>query len=135
MKLHLGVVVVPEPSSHWDTYEVGTQLEKEYGLFSRFAQYNMNSIVKDLEESIGRAIDRLAEGRPSEAFQMGTQRIEQSFREFLDNETMAQLGIPGVPTKAALQGKSKRFKGGRGPRRPSFIDSGTLQKSFKAWVD
>jgi hypothetical protein len=49
---------------------------------------------------------------------------------------MDTLGIPGVPTLAAQEGRSSRFKKGKGkgPRK-SFIDTGLYVGSFKSWVD
>jgi hypothetical protein len=63
------------------------------------------------------------------------QNIENAFRQFLSLKEMDKLGVPGVPTQAALEGRSKRFKSGKGPApRPSFIDTGQYQSTFRAWV-
>lgn len=135
MILHLGVIDVPEPNGN-STFEVGTILEDKYGLFSRFADHKMESIVEALENSIEGAMETVfMGGSVGNPFASAEGKIDQMFREFLDNEEMATLGVPGVPTKAALIGKSVRHKRQRGPRRPSFIDSGILQASFKSWVD
>jgi hypothetical protein len=64
--------------------------------------------------------------------------IEERFKDFLSLQEMDKLGVPGVPTEAAKKGKSSRFKRRRskgGAPRPSFIDTGLYQSSFKAWVD
>jgi len=133
--LHLGVIDVPEPNGA-TTFEVGTILEAKYGLFSRFADSELPSIASNLADSVAGALETIMQGGPvTDPFASGTSQIEQDFRHFLDIEEMAKLGVPGVPTKAALKGKSIRFKRSKGPRRPSFIDSGILQKSFKSWVD
>lgn len=134
MKLHLGVIDVPEPEGG-TTYSVGKTLEEKYGLFSRFADSESQKIADHLAESISGALETVLMGQGvKDPFEAGTQQIDQDFRHFLDIEKMAQLGVAGVPTKAALMGKSIRFKRKTGPRRPSFIDSGTLQTSFKSWV-
>jgi len=110
-------------------------LEGKYGLFSRFAQLNEQRMANHLADSVNDAIHTLLSGGVvTDPFLDGCEEINQDFRTFLDEEKMAILGVPGVPTKAALSGRSKRFKRSRGPRRPSFIDSGTLQTSFKSWV-
>ena len=134
LKLYLGVIDVPEPEGN-TTYGVGKILEEKYGLFSKFAESESNAIAHNLAESLAGALETLYMGQPvQDPFIAGTEQIDQDFRHFLDIEKMAQLGVPGVPTGAALMGKSIRFKRKRGPRRPSFIDSGILQTSFKSWV-
>lgn len=135
MKLHLGVIDVPEPEGG-TTYTVGKALEEKYGLFSKFAESESTKIAEHLSESIAGALETIYMGQQvKDPFEAGTQGIDQDFRHFLDIEKMAQLGVPGVPTKAALMGKSIRFKRRTGPRRPSFIDSGILQTSLKSWVE
>lgn len=135
MKLHLGVVVVPEPQGG-DTYSVATILEEKYGLFSKFAEAHQQDIANNLAESVAGALETIMMGGTSpDPFAAGASQIDQEFRTFLDTEEMAKLGVAGVPTKAALMGKSIRFKRKRGEKRPSFIDSGVLQASFKSWVE
>ena len=121
MKLFLGVVDLPEPEGN-TTYGVGKILEEKYGLFSKFYESHEDKIVKNLTESLVGALETTLMG----------QHVEDPFVAATDQ--IATLGVQGVPTKAALMGKSVRFKRKRGPRRPSFIDSGTLQTSFKSWV-
>ena len=134
MKLNLGVIDVPEPEGN-TTYGVGKILEEKYGLFSKFYESHEDKIVKNLTESLVGALETTLMGQHVEdPFVAATDQIDQDFRTFLDLEQMATLGVQGVPTKAALMVKSVRFKLKRGPRRPSFIDSGTLQTSFKSWV-
>jgi hypothetical protein len=135
MKLHIGVIDVPEPEGN-TTGNVATILEEKYGLFSKFADSQIDKIADNLSESIAGALESLMQGyvQPN-PFAAATSQIDQDFRHFLDIEEMAKLGVPGVPTKAALMGKSIRFKRKKGPRRPSFIDSGVLQTSLKSWVE
>jgi hypothetical protein len=135
MILHIGVIDVPEPEGS-TTGDVATILEEKYGLFSHFADSQIDKIAANLTESFQGALETLMMGHtPSNPFAAATSQIDQDFRHFLDIEEMAKLGVPGVPTKAALMGKSIRFKRRVGPRRPSFIDSGVLQTSLKSWVE
>lgn len=135
MILHLGVIDQPEPNGA-TTYEVGTILEDKYGLFSRFAEANIDAIKSNIEDALIGALETMMQGGVvHNEFSAATDQIDKDFRTFLDNEDMAKLGVPGVPTKAALRGKSVRHKKNRGPRRPSFIDSGILQSSFRSWID
>ena len=135
MILHIGVIDVPEPEGS-TTGNVATILEEKYGLFSHFADSQIDKIAANLTESMLGALESTLQGHPpSNSFAAATSQIDQDFRHFLDIEEMAKLGVPGVPTKAALMGKSIRFKRKVGPRRPSFIDSGVLQTSLKSWVE
>jgi hypothetical protein len=43
-------------------------------------------------------------------------------------------GMPGVPTRRALDGISKRLKNKKGDPRASFVDTGTYQAAMRAWV-
>jgi hypothetical protein len=147
MKIHLGVANGPHP--YWeeeehkgiefeplDTFAIAQVLEANYGLFTQFADYEIDHIAFSLAESANNALQEYVNTghKPENIFGDTTFEIESDFKEFLDSEKMAKFGIKGVPTKAALEGKSLRFKRKKGPRRPSFIDSGVLQSSFKAWV-
>lgn len=135
MKLHLGVIDVPEPEGN-TTYGVAMILEEKYELFSKFAESESDKIAKHLEESVAGAIENLTLGVFNKnPFLQANEEIDADFKHFLDIEKIAQLGVAGVPTKAALMGKSIRFKRKFGARRPSFIDSGVLQASLKSWVD
>jgi len=150
--LHLGVIDVPEPEGN-TTYGVATELEEKYELFSVFARVYENKIVNGLTESMAGALETMMQGgKVKDPFADATSEIDCYFKHFLSSQEAEQQGIPGTPTKAALEGKSIRFKGrltakgyvkGKragftrvtGIRRPSFIDSGVLQASFKSWVD
>lgn len=158
MKLHLGVVDVPHIQPGVTTYDVGMELEKDYGLFSAFAEFYEHSIDQAIDRDLNVAIEKLLSGEKvakdlPAIFGSSTSAIDTMFRNFLDSSVIEGMGKPGVPTKAALEGKRTRFKGkgssagswvkgkrggtsvGYGPRRPSFIDSGILRASFKSWVD
>lgn len=152
MKLHLGVIDVPEPEGG-TTYSVAQELEETYGLFSIFAEYELDNAAFALEQSVSNALENvMTTGNiPKDIFAEAMGEIENDFQQFLDNSTIEKMGVKGVPTKAALEGRSIRFKRGsakswvkgkkskflrvEGPRRPSFIDSGVLQASFKSWVE
>jgi len=152
MILHLGVIDVPEPGGN-TTHGVATILEEKYGLFSVFAQVYEKKIVDSLTESMAGSLETLLQGgNVKNPYQDATSEIEAYFKNFLSSQEAEKQGIPGTPTQAALEGRSIRFKGkfnatnyvaGKragftrkvGVRRPSFIDSGVMQASFKSWVD
>lgn len=150
MRLHLGVLdPMLEPNGQ-TTATVAQALEGDYLLFSNFYWANEQAIADTLADSVASALDTMLAGLPAQSspFADGEAIIEQKFKDFLTNDEMAKLGVTGVPTIAAQQGRSSRRRAGGkhrkvkgtwrtvyGPPRPSFIDSGTLRASLKAWVE
>lgn len=152
--LHLGVADVPyaqapgaahrytrahSKGSAVTTGDVAEWLEDKYHPMEVFAQQHMDDLAKDLEGSLQGALEDLLMGAPAgaDAFGSATSKVEERFKEFLSLKEMDALGYPGVPTQASLRGVSHRFKHpyARRPPRPSFIDTGLYQSSFKAWVE
>lgn len=157
MKLHLGVIDQNYfGGGDKSTADVAQILEANYAIMGTFAEMNSEFIGEALSDSVTGAMESLLSGSVSpDAFASGAAKIEQRFREFLDQEEMAgfrgsvfasaaagayQVGGKGlgqVPTKAALRGVNHRLKhpyAKANPRRPSFIDTGLYEASFRAWV-
>lgn len=148
--LHLGVLdPMIEPNGN-TAFEVGTILEDKYGLFSNFYYLHKGDIADAIADSLQGAIDMIANGEApkGDIFADANAQISTMMNHFLRDSEVEGLGIPGVPTKAALEGHSKRRRAGgkarkvlgswksvKGARRPSFIDSGILQTSLRAWID
>ena len=144
LKLHLGVVQVPEwGNSQWDSYDVAKHLEESYGLYSGFVEYEGQKIADLLADSVAGSMETLLQGGVvKDPFKAGTEQITKDFREFISSQKAEQALAPGsgkypVPTKAALVGRSKRRARpyAKGDRRPSFIDSGIFEKSITTWVE
>lgn len=137
MKINLGVIVQQYGygNTDMDTLDVANELEARYGLFTQFWNVHQDEIVADAGQTIADAIIReIQDGvQPTGAYTLSD--AVSAFDRFLNNEEMAGLGIDGVPTLAALQGRDSRRKKMKGPRRPSFIDGGLLKANFIAWVD
>ncbi len=150
--LHLGVADVPyinapapvkrgrKPKSsgtNETTGEVAERLENKYHVMQVFYEQHKADVAAALEGALAGALENLLAGAPSSVapFGEGAAKIETMFKRFLSDKEMDRLGYPGVPTMASLLGISHRFKGKRGPVRPSFIDTGMYQTSFKAWID
>jgi hypothetical protein len=146
--LHLGVIDQPYDNSVGATTGMVAEiLEDKYHVMEVFFESRVDEVIGALERSIQGAIDALDMGAPVEnidPFGGATGEIEAAFRHFLDSKEMESLGIPGVPTQAALDGVSHRFKnprykntkGGKKVKRaprPSFIDTGLYEASMKAW--
>lgn len=110
-------------------------LEDKYQVMETFYNFHEKEIISELEEGLTGAIESMLMGSPvvGRAFDTGCSEIEKMFNTFLDSKEMDNK-VDGVPTQASLLGISHRFKLKRGPPRPSFIDTGLYQNSFKCWV-
>lgn len=152
MKLHLGVIVIPyvnvpeEYKRHRrksgtagteTTGDVATWLENKYGVMAVFFDQMKDQIAAKMAESVAGAIENLFLGGPVQALPLATAEafIDTEFKKFLSSRKIESLGIVGVPTKAAIDGVNHRLKSGRGPRRPSFLDTGLYSASFKSWFE
>jgi hypothetical protein len=151
--LHLGVADLPynqaQPpprkgrrrrktsASTVTTGDVAEFLENRYHIMEIFFQERQADIAGYLENSLEGALENVLLGAPpsNDPFGTATSEIEDRFKMFLSNKEMEALGYPGVPTQAALKGVNHRLKLRKGPRRPSFIDTGLYQASFHAWID
>lgn len=158
MKLHLGVVDIPygdaskkgaaKSDRSITTGDVAEILEDNYGIMEYFYNIHKNEIDEWILDSFENAIESIdAGGNLSfDAFGRAAQKIQARFDDFLSNKEMDGL-IPGVPTQASLDNVSHRFKKRVATRkrpkkkkvkagpRPSFIDTGLYQNTFRAWID
>jgi len=149
--LHLGVVDIPytQRASSKKTKKVasGTQttgdvaewLEAKYGVMDAFYNSNKSDISIVLEEAVSVELENLLMGRPinKNAFGNKVDAVQKLFADFLDTHQAERVITKGkVPTDAAIRGVNHRMKNNKGtPGRPSFVDTGLYQSSFKAWVD
>lgn len=119
------------------TGDVAEILEDRYHVMEIFFEVHQADIAKALEGSIEGALQNALMGAPAaqDPLAGAHSQIEALFKQFLSNKGLDALGYPGVPTAAALAGVNHRLKLRRGPSRPSFIDTGTFQASFKSWAD
>lgn len=146
--LHLGVIDIPysqapnprqrRPRSNVTTGDVAGWLEDRYHVMELFFEEHASDVVAPaLEKSVAGAITSLMSGAPVtiDPFGSATSKIEDAFKQFLSTGEAERLGIPGVPTQAALRGVNHRMARpyARRASRPSFIDTGLYQSTFKAW--
>lgn len=121
------------------TGDVAEFLEAKYHVMEIFFEENQQEIASALEEGMAGAIESLVMGAPAtlDPFGAGTSAIETRFKNFLLTGQIEKVGYPGIPTQAALMGVNHRMARPhqRRARRPSFIDTGLYESSFKAWVD
>ena len=151
LTLHLGVADVPyghQPGGKggMTTGDVATILEEKYHLMRAFFQVHEKEIAQKLEAGLAASLESLLTGAPLnvDPFGEGCADIEDMFKRDLAERKFDALGIPGVPTAAS--GATTKRKGGinhrlkhpyrqANPARPSFIDTGLFQGSFKSWID
>lgn len=121
------------------TGEVAQILEDRYHIMEVFFEVHGEQIMELLTDAMVGASETEALGGPAspEPYGDATEKIDQMFRDFLSNREMDALGVPGVPTQAALEGVSHRFAQphARRPERPSFIDTGEFQAAMRSWID
>lgn len=137
LKLNIGVLEVPELDSDKTSYDVAVILEEKYGLFSVYADQYAEVMAQHISEDVAGSMETfLMTGRfPAEPLPQAADAIGKDFQKFIYTREVESVGIPGVPTQAALMGVNKRLKTKKGARRPSFIDSGILESSLKAWFE
>lgn len=138
MKLILGVIDVAytNEAGATTTGDVAEFLENDYGVMQIFYEEYQFRIGQWLADAIGDQIQDIINGAPvaPDPFHDGEQRIETAFRRFLSSGEIERIN-PETPTEAALEGRTKRRKSGKGPRRPSFVDTGLFMRSFRAWIE
>lgn len=129
----------PKHMSSLTTGDVAEILEDQYHVMEVFFELHGQEIADKLAEGMTDTIESLELGAPPglDPYGDAMQWADQRFREFIRDREMERLGIPGVPTKAAMEGYSKRFKQPYKKRksRPSFYDTGLFVGAFKAWME
>ncbi len=118
--------------------DVAEILEAKYGIMEFFWDENSDRIGQVLLDAVEGAAESAAMGAPATAdpYAQGLSEIESMFRDMLTRRELDGR-VDGVPTMAAQEGHSKRFKRPhkRRKERPSFVDTGLYQGGFRAWVD
>ncbi len=132
--LHLGVIDIPYEDEDTTTGDVAEYLEDKYQIMQTFFDRYEREIVDMMSEDMAGQLENLLAGFPpqKDPFAQSMSKIHNLFSAFLTSQEMN--GMPGVPTRRALEGISKRLKNKKGNPRPSFIDTGTYQGAMMAWV-
>jgi hypothetical protein len=120
------------------TGDVAEKLEASYALMQTFLRLREREINATVENSVLGALESALMGkRPGQgtALASATSAMEDLFKTALSQRAFDGQ-IHGVPTAASLHGASRRFKRAymRRPSRPSFIDTGLFQSSFRVWT-
>ena len=137
--LHLGVTEMPYAHGGKTTGDVAEILEDKYHIFEHFWQMHQAAIVQDMSAAVVGAFESVVSGAPppNDPHAAAMTQIEKTFNVFLDQREMDTLGYPGIPTAASLAGVNHRLKHPyrkRNRARPSFVDTGLLESSMRAWV-
>lgn len=135
------------------TGEVALILEKKYHVMETFFEIKKAKIGKILADGMAAQLATLMAGGPaSKSVAPGAmQKIETSFRQFLDAGEMSQavaslsmserdyfMTSVGTFDGAASRGVSHRKKkpnSRKNKARPAFIDTGLYQSSFRAKIE
>ncbi|PTA90935.1 hypothetical protein C9415_21435 [Kluyvera sp. Nf5] len=132
--LHLGVIDIPYEDEDTTTGDVAEYLEEKYQIMQTFFDRYSNEIIGFMADDLAAGLENMLAGAPPslDPLAEAMSKTHNLFVAFLDNQEMN--GMPGVPTRRALDGISKRLKNKKGEPRPSFIDTGTYQAAMRAWV-
>lgn len=119
------------------TDKVAAILEERYGVYANFFEQNQDHIQAALVHSAASALEDLFAGSPiTDPFAEAGAEIEAGFKVWLMQGEIEKMGIPGLPTQAAIERRSLRFKSKKGPSvRPSLVDTGLFSASAKAWIE
>ncbi|HAH3493639.1 TPA: hypothetical protein GGB16_01400 [Escherichia coli] len=131
---HLGVIDIPYGDEDTTTGDVAEYLEEKYQIMQTFFDRYGNDIADLMSKDLAASLENMFAGAPpaKDPFAEAMSKVHNLFVAFLDNQEMN--GMPGVPTRRALDGISKRLKNKKGDPRESFVDTGTYQAAMRAWV-
>jgi hypothetical protein len=115
------------------TRQVAHELEARYKIVEKFVEVEKSLIDSIVKKALLKAHK---DGEQVSIPQNDLNRIEARFRQNLAKRKYDGL-ISGVPTVAAQRGVSHKYihPFARRASRPSFIDTGLYQRSFRAWVE
>jgi len=123
------------PAGAETTADIASILEEKYHVIEIFYQQNAQAIADMVAESMAGSLETLMMGQvPRDPMLGAMSAIEKLFKNFILSGEMEKLGYLGVPTQAALDGVNHALKLKKGPRRPSFKDTGLYMSAFHAWM-
>lgn len=148
LTLHLGVndIARTHDNKGMTSGDLAEILEAKYHVMEVFYHLHEQDIATALAESGKNALEAVMNGTAPatlDPWGAATSSIELMFNVAIDMKEFDNV-IPGVPTQAAKDGTSARFKKikpGKKKRskkrgeRASFYWSGQYENSFRAWVD
>lgn len=119
------------------TAEVAQALEDRYHVMAVYVETNRDDIMAACVHGMEGSLEDLFAGSPPrDPFAGLSQEVADGFKVWLGLGLIESAGIEGVPTKAAQERKSLRFKAKVGPNeRPSFVDTGAYEAAMTTWVE
>ncbi|MGI4765041.1 MAG: hypothetical protein ACRYGP_08245 [Janthinobacterium lividum] len=136
--INLGVIDIPYAEGGTSTGDVAEILEGKYGIFQMFWELHGPEVLEVIVEGKVAALENAMMGKAveeAEGYAAAMELAMTLFDAFITNKEMDGLA-GGVPTMAAIKGISHRFKNKKGsPGRPSFVDTGTMLASMRAWFE
>jgi len=140
LTLNVGVFDIPHVGGEktgLTTGDLAEILESKYGLYSGFVELHGQEIADVLADGVQDALDAIIGAGVNAVDPLGAAELPLTAMliRYFDNEEIAKLGVPGVPTGAALKGINRRKASGKGVRRTSFIDTSELRNSSSVWVE
>ena len=115
---------------------VAEELEKKYGIVEAFYGMEQDFVVDNFETAMSNSMAQGMMGG-SWDYTWDPTPLEGKFRRALSGRKFDGV-LRGVPTRAAQMGVSHLradvYRKGAAAR-PSFIDTGLYQRSFKAWME
>ena len=136
--VHFGVVDVAytEKGKSTTTGDVAEILEDKYSVMQTFIDLHEKDIGNELADQLMGLLESARMGAPVDMSKVMFPKVDAMFRDYLDRgEWEKQKG--NMPTKVAQAGVSHRKKRPyvkENPARPSFIDTGLYQSSFRTWL-
>jgi hypothetical protein len=135
--VHLGVVDVgySEEGQSVTTGQVAQILEDNYGVMRTFVELHQQDIGDELVAQMDAILKSASQGGTLHVGDIHFPEINAMFRDYLDRAEWEKTSFQ--PTMAAVLGNSKRKKmpySMKNKPRPSFIDTGLYQASFRTWV-
>jgi hypothetical protein len=122
------------------TSEVAADLEAKYKIVETFWEMEEENFIEVLEDAYADNIEEVIQmeqiPKAGGISDTETDKIEKNFMQSLQSRRFDGV-LPGVPTTAAQRGVSHLHRHPYAKRapRPSFIDTGMYQRSFRAWVE
>jgi hypothetical protein len=122
------------------TAEVAAELEAKYKIVETFWELEEDNFVEMIEDAFVEDIEnvmQMSEVKKATGVSVKeTDKIEAKFKQNLSSRRYDGM-ISGVPTLAAQKGVShlRQHPYAKRGSRPSFIDTGMYQRSFRAWIE
>lgn len=119
------------------TGDVADILEAKYHPYTVFWDNHGQECADKMTEGLVGAMENLLTGAPLNVspFAEAENFIDSKFKDFITTGEMETLGIEGIPTQAAIDRKSERFKSGKAKNnRPSLVNTGLWVDSTKTQI-